>query len=96
MSVLCEMYIKDFFRLSSGSVAIIGHIVPDIKNFIPSNSKADLYINDAKIKTINIVGEDRLSGGDESKRQGKRAVRTDSDIPNVLDSTSNAKLVIYG
>ena len=96
MSVLCEMYIKDFFRLSSGHVAIVGNVVPDIENFIPSNSKADLYVDDEKVKTINIVGEDRFSGVDELRRQGKRSVRTDSAIPGALSSASNAKLVIYG
>jgi hypothetical protein len=95
MKILCEMLISDLFRLSSGHVAIVGKLFPDIENFIPNNSKADLYVAGEKIKTINILGEDRFSNVDETKRQGRRSVRTDTEIPKELDASSEAKLIIF-
>lgn len=95
MRVLCEMFVKHFFRLSSGHIAIVGSLVPNINSFIPPNSRADLYLSGKKIKTINIIGEDRFSGVDESIRQQKRSIRTDSEIPKEFNLQSNAKLVIY-
>ena len=95
MIVICEMFISDFFKLSSGHVALVGRMLPDIENFIPNNSKADLYVSGEKVRSINIVGEDRFSGVDESKRQGKRSVRTDCDISENLKAMDNVKLIIY-
>ena len=89
------MLINDLFRLSSGHVAFVGRLEPNIDYFVPSNSKADLYVSGKNIKTINIVGEDRFSGVDESKRQDKRSIRTDSVIPTELSNLSGAKLIIY-
>lgn len=96
MMVLCEMFVSEFFKLSVGHIALVGTIIPDIDKFIP-NSKADLYIGGQKIKTINIIGEDRFSGGDAEKRKGRRSVRTDDGIINELKANGNKeiKLVIY-
>mgnify|MGYP003402677608 FL=1 len=96
MITTCEMFVSEFFKLSVGHIALVGTIIPDVDKFIP-NSKADLYIGDQKVKTINIIGEDRFSGGDAEKRQGRRSVRTDNDIINELTVKGNKeiKLVIY-
>ncbi len=94
MKILCEMFISGLFKLSSGHMAIVGKISPDIESFIPDNSKAELYVSGERIKTINIMGEDRFSGVDQVKRQGQRSVRTDTEIPEKLDA-SKAKLIIF-
>jgi hypothetical protein len=96
MKTTCKMYISDFFKLSTGHVALVGKLVPDIEKFIPK-SKADLYVSGQKIKTINIIGEDRFSGVDEKIRQGNRAIRTDDDIISDMNTKPNQeiKLIIY-
>lgn len=95
MNILCEMHVLEFFKLSSEHIALVGKIKPDINEFI-SGSKADLYIDDNHIKTITLIGEDRFSGGDREKRAGKRAVRTEDDIYELLsNSLNNIKLIIY-
>jgi hypothetical protein len=90
------MLVKEFFKLSAGHIAFVGKIVPDFDKLI-STTKADLYIGEQKIKTINILGEDRFSGGDEEKRKGLRSVRTGDDITNELNAKGDKpiKLVIY-
>lgn len=95
MVITCEMLVKEFFKLSAG-IAFVGKIVPDLNEFIPV-TKADLYIGEQKIKTIDILGEDRFSGGNEEKRKGLRSVRTGDDITNELNTKSDKpiKLVIY-
>lgn len=95
MKVLCEMLISEFFWLSSGQVAIVGKIQPLIKSFIPADSKADLYEDNKKIQTIHIIGEDRFFGVNEIKRQGKRAVRTDSELSKDLKGLANLKLIFW-
>lgn len=96
MNDTCEMFVSDFFELSVGHIALVGKIVPDVIKLIPK-SNADLYIGGKKIKTINIIGEDRFSGGDKEKREGKRSIRTDDDIIDELKSRGDKeiKLVIY-
>jgi hypothetical protein len=96
MIIKCEMFVSEFFKLSVGHIALVGTIIPDIDKFIP-NTRADLYIGDQKVKTINIIGEDRFSGGDAERRQGRRSVRTDDDITDELKTKGNKeiKLVIY-
>lgn len=95
MKMLCEMLISDFFKLSSGHTAIVGKLIPNFPLFIPNNCKADLYIAGKKVKTINIIGEDRFSGVNETKRQGRRSVRTDSEISQELANLKEAKLIIF-
>ncbi len=95
MKVLCEMFINDFFKLSSGHIAIIGDLTPDVESFIPNNSKADLYVAGKKVKAINIIGEDIFSGVDKAKQRAQRSVRTDTDIPRDLKAMRNAKLIIF-
>ena len=93
---LCEMKVLEFFNLSAGHIAFVGKIVPDIKKLI-TQTKADLYIEGIKLKTINIIGEDRFSGGNEDKRNGMRSIRTDDDIIDVLKSYHGKaiKLIFY-
>ena len=96
MKIICKMFIKDIFKLSTGETVIIGSISPDIKSFIPNNSSADLYINEKKITTINIIGEDILTGGNPLKREGIRSVRTNTKISEFLNiHNNNSELVIY-
>jgi hypothetical protein len=96
MIIICEMLVNEFFKLSSRRIALMGKIVPDFDKFIPT-SKADLYIGEQKIKTINLLGEDRFSGGNDEKRKGLRSVRTGDDITNELNTKGDKpiKLVIY-
>lgn len=96
MITKCEMLVSEFFKLSVEHIALVGTIIPDIDKFIP-NTRADLYIGGQKVKTINIIGEDRFSGGDAERRQGRRSVRTDDDITDELKTKGNKeiKLVIY-
>lgn len=96
MIITYEMLVNEFFKLSAGHIALVGKIVPDLDKFI-STSKADLYIGEQKVKTINILGEDRFSGGNEEARRGIRSVRTDDDITNELNTKGDKpiKLVIY-
>ena len=91
MAKQCEMKVLEFFHLSGGQIAFVGEIVPDINQFI-TQATADLYIENEKIKTIKIIGEDRFSGGDEEKRKGKRAIRTDDDIMSVLKLSSGKEI----
>ena len=96
MNIICEMFISDFFKLSSGHIALVGRMVPDVESFI-FKCKADLYIGNKKIKTINLIGEDRFSGVDKEKNRGIRAVRTEDDIITYLNEKGNGeiKLVIF-
>ena len=96
MIITCEMLVKEFFKLSAGHIALVGKIVPDLGMFIPT-TKADLYLGEQKIKTINILGEDRFSGGSEEKRKGLRSLRTADDITKELNAKGDKpiKLVIY-
>lgn len=96
MNIISEMYVNDFFKLSTGHIVLVGKIVPDIEKFI-GESKADLCINGKKIQTIHILGEDRFSGVNEEVRQGKRAIRTDDDISAILNAKihEEIKLIIY-
>ncbi len=77
----CEMIVNNFFQLSSGHIVLTGIIIPDIQTFI-LKCKADLYINGEKAKELSIIGEDRFSGCRNGQKE--RAIRTDSDIINVL------------
>lgn len=96
MEVICEMYISEFFKLSSGDVALVGRMSPNIDYFVPNNSKADLYIAGQKAHTLNILGEDRFSGVNEAQRQGKRALKVNDcdDLCKIL-AQKDIKLVIY-
>lgn len=96
MNILCEMRVIEFFKFSSGSIALVGTLEPNINKFI-SNCKADLYVDGHHIKTITLVGEDFFSGGDREKHVGKRAVRTADDIYEQLSNSldNNIKLTIY-
>ena len=96
MTITCEMLVKEFFILSAGHIAFVGKISPDLDKLIPT-AKADLYLAEQKIKTINILGEDRFSGGNDEKRKGLRSVRTVDDIANELNAKGDKqiKLVIY-
>ena len=96
MNIICEMFVTDFFKLSSGHIALTGNIIPNIEKFVPK-SRADVYFGEQKVRTINLIGEDRFSGVDEAKRQGRRSVRTDDDIFSELKSKGNKeiKLIIY-
>ncbi len=91
-----EMLVNDFFKLSSGQIALVGKMSPSLDKFIPA-TKADLYIGEQKIETINILGEDRFSGGDEEKRKGLKSVRTGDDIITALNAKGDKSinLVIY-
>lgn len=95
MKVKCEMLVSEIFRLSSGHVAIVGNLNPNIEGLIPNNCGADLYVSGKKVQRINIVGEDRFSGGDETMRKGRRSVRTDSKISKDLSIADGMKLVIF-
>ncbi|MBV9576620.1 MAG: hypothetical protein JO149_08350 [Gammaproteobacteria bacterium] len=96
MIITYEMLVNEFFNLSTGHIVLVGKIMPDLDKFI-STTKADLYIGKEKIKTINILGEDRFSGGNEEKRKGLRVLRTTNDIVNELNAKGDKpiKLVIY-
>jgi hypothetical protein len=95
MNIICEMRVDDFFNLSTGHIALVGKIIPNIEKFI-TKSKADLYVGNAKIKTIHIIGEDKFSGVNESIKQEKRAVRTDDDIiADLRTKIREIKLIIY-
>jgi hypothetical protein len=89
--ITSEMFVSKFFKLYSGHIALVGKIVPDIDKFI-SDSKADLYIGEEKVKTINIMGEDRFSGGDVEKIHRRRSVRTDDDIINELKAKGDKEV----
>ncbi len=95
MKIMCEMFISELFFLSSGHIAIVGKVTPNVKYYIPDDSIADLYVSGKKIKTIQIIGEDRFSGVDEEKPQGRRSLRTNSDIPKNLSGLPDVKLVIF-
>ena len=75
MKMICEMFISGMFRLSSGHTAIVGRVEPNIEFLIPCNSKADLHVSGKKIKSINIIGEDKFLGVDEFKLQDRRSIR---------------------
>lgn len=96
MNIICEMFISDFFKLSTGHIALVGKMLPNIEEPI-SKSKADLYIADSKVKTIDIIGEDRFIRADKEKLQDKRAIRTNENIIDILKVSANKKmrLVIY-
>lgn len=94
MKTKYEMYVLEYFKLSVGQIAFVGEIIPNINKFIP-NCKADLYVGQSKVRTINIIGEDRFSGGDHDSRLAKRSLRTDADIANELKDMGkeNIKLI---
>lgn len=96
MDVVCELFVSSYFQLSSGYTVLVGKMKPNVAHFI-ANFKADLYIDDKKIMTISLVGEDRFSGVDESKRKDVRAVRTEDKIESVLRNSESKeiKLVIW-
>ncbi len=95
MNILCEMEVFEFFKLSSGDIALAGEMKPNSNKFI-FESKADLYIDGNLIKKIILIGEDIFSGGDREKRANRRAVRTKDDIHELLsNSLNNIKLIIY-
>ncbi len=90
------MIVKNFFKLSAGHIALVGSIVPESHEYI-FPSKADLYIDAQKIRTINIIGEDRFAGGNQEVIKGLRSIRTNDDILSQLISNSDKpiKLVIF-
>lgn len=90
------MLVVEFFKLSTGQIALVGNVAPDLDMFIPA-CKADLYIDKQKIRTIQLIGEDRFLGVNEEKRQGKRSVRTEDDIIYELQTKGNkeARLIIF-
>jgi len=93
---ICEMHICNLFKLSSGDVAIVGNLSPNIDYYIPDNSKADLYVCGKKVCTIDIIGEDHFSGVNESIRKDKRSVRTNcKDVCDVIQKNNDARLVFY-
>ena len=94
MKILCEMNIQEIFHFSTGHTAFVGLLVPNIDTYITSTHKADLLVNDKKIKSINIIGEDIFSGGNKRKQGQKRSIRTDTDISKI-QREDNMKLIIY-
>ncbi len=90
----CELLVSDFFKLSVGHIALVGKIIPGSTRRI-SSTKADLYVNGEKIRTIKILGEDLFLGA--NKRRDIRSIRTDDAIENELINVNQkkVKLIIY-
>ena len=96
MNLICEMQLTDYFKLSTGHVALVGRLDEGYNE--PLNKcQAYLYIGDKKVRSIHIVGEDQFSRVDESMRQGRRSVRTTDDVYQDLKSAKGEKikLVFY-
>ena len=96
MRKICEMLVTNYFRLSTGHIAMAGTMKPNLDELL-SQCKAYLYIGDRKIRTISIVGEDKFNRVNEEVRQNRRAVRTIDDIYGDLQTSSKEqiRLVFY-
>ncbi len=96
MKIVCEMQISEYFKLSSNHIALVGKIAPDGPHDLV-NCKADLYVNDQKIKTISIIGEDRLIRVDKEKNQTRRSILTVDNVVEDIKLLPNIKvtLVLY-
>lgn len=83
MSHICKMQVQEFFKLSTGQIALVGEVTPNIEKFI-SKCDADLYIDGQKITSVHIVGEDIFSGVNKDIQKNKRSVRTNDNIIDQL------------
>lgn len=96
MNKICEMIVTDYFKLSSGHIAFIGIFDPDL-DFSLNECKAQLYINNKKIKVIDVLGEDVFSGVKKEVQQKRRAIRTSDNIYDELKlaNDKSLKLIFY-
>jgi len=96
MNKICEMLVSNYFKLSTGHIALVGTMKPDLDELL-SRCKAYLYIGNKKVRSINIVGEDKFNRVKEEVRQNRRSVRTADDICEELKLAGNGqiKLVFY-
>lgn len=96
MNKICEMLVTNYFKLSTGHIALAGTMNPDLDELL-SRCKAYLYIGNKKVRSINIVGEDKFNRVNEEVRQNRRSVRTTDDIYEELSSAGNKQvhLVFY-
>src|SRR3990167_1796575 len=96
MNVICEMQVTNYFKLSTGQIALVGNINPNVDQLL-TECQVHLYIRNKKIRSINIIGEERFSQVNEQIRKGRRAVRTNDDIYHdlILADGAEIKLVFY-
>ena len=86
-----EMILANYFRLSTGQIILEGYIKPNLNQPITA-CMADLFVNDLKLCSINIVGENRLTGENKKISQEFRSVRTNNDIYALLQFFSDQKI----
>ncbi len=93
MTQFIEMTVIEYFKLSTGEIAFVGNVVPSNSIIMPK-SKAEIFVNGKKVKTISIIGEDRFIGIDDSIKKNKRSIRVRDEI-GYIDENSTIKLRIY-
>ena len=96
MKKIAEMELTEYFKLSTGDIALVGLMDPDLDEVL-TKCKAYLYIDDKKIRSINIIGEDQFKRVNGKIRKNRRSVRTLDDVYDDLKSSGDKqiKLIFY-
>lgn len=94
MNKIAEMLVTDYFKLSTGCIALVGRLKPDLDTLL-SRCKAYLYIGNDKICSINIVGEDKFKRVNKEIGKNRRVVRTTNDISEELKLAGDKKISLF-
>ena len=93
MKTICEMLLTRYFKYSKEHVALIGIMQPNL-DAILMECKADLYVDNEKLYSINILGEDYdFVTLDEATNVLQRLVITSDDIYDELKLINNAEII---